>query len=267
VEDALEVSGAQSWRERVRVGLFALLRLADDDPALGRLLVVDALAGGPPVLRRRAEILALLAQIVDQGSSSSRSRSGSAASSALVAEGVVGAVLSVVHARLLESPSAAATTATGPLVGLLNSLTSLIVLPYQGRATATRELSRPLPDVPRARNANPVGGEEESVPRRPLTSHPLQGLEMRLTYRTLRVLGAIAAHPGSSNREVGKEAGIQDQGQISKLLARLVRLGLIENTNKPRSQGERNAWALTPRGAQTERALRTRAPTAVGGRG
>lgn len=81
---------------------------------------------------------------------------------------------------------------------------------------------------------------------------------MRITYRTLRVLGAIAEHPGASNRVVGEVADTHDQGQISKLLARLERLGLVENTsgNGHRPTGEPNAWRLTPRGEGIERAVR-----------
>jgi hypothetical protein len=41
------------------------------------------------------------------------------------------------------------------------------------------------------------------------------------------VLIAIGSHAGASNRQVGEAAGIADQGQISKLLARLDGLGLI----------------------------------------
>ncbi len=59
-------------------------------------------------------------------------------------------------------------------------------------------------------------------------SDPLRELGIRLTYRTVMVLMAVAAHPGSSNRMVADEAGISDQGQISKLLRRLEGLGLIE---------------------------------------
>jgi hypothetical protein len=44
---------------------------------------------------------------------------------------------------------------------------------------------------------------------------------------------------------------IQDQGQISKLLARLQRLGLITNLNQGApAQGMPNAWILTPLGEQ-----------------
>jgi len=77
---------------------------------------------------------------------------------------------------------------------------------------------------------------------------------MRFTYRTMRVLAAVAelserdAHP--SNRAVGEHAGIGDQGQASKLLARLHKLGLIENKGGDPLRGEPNAWMLTVTGKQ-----------------
>jgi hypothetical protein len=82
---------------------------------------------------------------------------------------------------------------------------------------------------------------------------------MRLTYRTVRVLTAIAelggrgVHP--SNREIGVASGMNDQGQISKLLSRLHRLGLIDNTVAGPGRGAPNAWALTPKGAEIEQAI------------
>jgi DNA-binding MarR family transcriptional regulator len=87
-------------------------------------------------------------------------------------------------------------------------------------------------------------GERSAQNRRAPTTDPLAGLQMRLTYRTARVLEAVAAQPGASNRQVADHAGIQDQGQVSKLLARLERLGLLVN----RGQGEPNAWSLTAAG-------------------
>jgi DNA-binding PadR family transcriptional regulator len=47
---------------------------------------------------------------------------------------------------------------------------------------------------------------------------------------------------------IGDAAGIGDQGQISKLLSRLEKLGLIENTHAYRPKGAANAWTLTERG-------------------
>ncbi len=73
---------------------------------------------------------------------------------------------------------------------------------------------------------------------------------MRLTYRTARVLGGIASQPGASNRMVSEHAGVADQGQVSKLLARLKRLGLIQNTGGGYVRGEPNAWELTPVGRE-----------------
>jgi DNA-binding MarR family transcriptional regulator len=70
----------------------------------------------------------------------------------------------------------------------------------------------------------------------------------------MRVLQTIAEHPGTSNRQVGRVAGIDDPGQISKLLARLQKIGLIEKTAPP-VKGASNAWALTGKGAEVQRAI------------
>ncbi len=94
------------------------------------------------------------------------------------------------------------------------------------------------------------------VGRRVASDDPLEGLNLRLTYRTARVLAVIAAQPGLSNREVSGRAGISDEGQISKLLARLARLGLIENTGEGHTKGATNAWRLTPRGREVERTIK-----------
>ena len=79
---------------------------------------------------------------------------------------------------------------------------------------------------------------------------------MRLTYRTARVIEGIAAYPGASNRMVAEYAGVSDPGQISKLLARLERVGLLLNTGGGHAKGEPNAWLLTPRGEQLARSVR-----------
>jgi DNA-binding IclR family transcriptional regulator len=77
---------------------------------------------------------------------------------------------------------------------------------------------------------------------------------MRITYRTARVLEAVAQLGGGktdpSNRQIADHAGIHDPGQISKLLRRLEHLGLLANTSERAQRGEPNAWALTPRGEQ-----------------
>jgi hypothetical protein len=140
---------------------------------------------------------------------------------------------------------------------LLNSLMGMIVLPYLGQAAARRELGQRGTRTLSSRREKPAG-VVGSVRLGGLAGDPLEGLPMRITYRTLRVLGAMVEHPGASNRTIGEAAGIYDQGQISKMLARLEGLGLIENSSghghKP--TGEPNAWRLTARGVEVERALR-----------
>jgi hypothetical protein len=89
------------------------------------------------------------------------------------------------------------------------------------------------------------------VPRE-LASGPLQVLGVHPTYRTLRVLVAIGelAERGSppNNREIAAAAGITDEGQASKMLKRLERLGLLENRGVGAVHGKPNAWGLTAKG-------------------
>jgi len=228
--------GGEGWPEQIRAGLAALLAFLDEEPALGRLCVVQARGAGPRVSERRAQALDALTDAVDRG----RAQAGRGAEPLpLAAEGAVGAVLHVLQARLSRPTSA-------PLLGLLNPLTAMIVLPYLGPAAAARELTRPLP-VARPRDGARNGGL--------LHPRPLGNLEIRMTYRTLRTLKAIARHPGASNRQVADAAGIADQGQISKLLRRLESRGLIRNDGAGQPMGEPNAWRLTPRGEEFERVI------------
>jgi AcrR family transcriptional regulator len=225
------------WREGVRGALAGVLALMDEQPALARLAVVEALAAGERVLEHRSAVLEELAAAIDRG----RSAPGALDPPALTAEGVVGAVFQVLHSRILEQQPE-------PLLSLLGPLMSMIVLPYLGSRCASRELSRPAP--------RPAVQPRRGARRR--HADPLEGLKMRLTYRTVRVLMVIAQHPGASNREIAEGSGIVDQGQISKLLGRLARLELIENRGEGQEKGAANAWHLTPRGSAVERATRPR---------
>lgn len=230
---ALEHRASEPWRARMRTSLAALLRFFDEEPSLGRLLVVEALAAGPRALVRRRRVLELLAAGVDQGRAEAKT---GAEPPPLTAEGVVGAVLSVIHGRMLEAPEE-------PLAELLNPLMSMIVLPYMGVAAARRE------------QRVTVKAKAARKPPAKRSSNPLRDLDIRLTYRTVRTLSAVAAHPSSSNRAIADSAGIADQGQVSKLLTRLERLGLVENTSVGGARGEPNAWTLTPAGREVQASL------------
>jgi AcrR family transcriptional regulator/DNA-binding MarR family transcriptional regulator len=243
-EEAIGRAGAQMvgayaregpWRERVRAGLWALLEWLDEEPAAARLCVVESLAAGPRVLERRAKVQRVLVGAIDEGREATMASTRKAPQlPPLTAEGVAGAVLSVIHTRLSE-PRAR------PLTNLLNELMSAIVLPYLGQSSAQKELHRPAPKL--------------KTKTTPAQRDPLDGLDMRITYRTVRVLITIASYPDASNRRIATEAGISDQGQVSKLLARLEHLGLIHNTGVGPAKGAPNAWALTPRGKQVEQAI------------
>jgi AcrR family transcriptional regulator len=227
------------WAERIRSALTGLLSFLDVERCAGRLLIVGSLGAGAVALERRERVLAQMIALVDEGRTLKGTPKGHTAGteskasdelSPLTAEGIVGAVLFILHRRMIaeEDPG---------LMGLLNPLMSMIVLPYLGAAAARRELARPvLASAPASKRA-----------LRPARD-PLTELDIRLTYRTMRVLLAIGSHPRASNRQVGRAAGIEDPGQISKLLARLARIGLIANAGAGAPKGAPNSWTLTPKG-------------------
>jgi AcrR family transcriptional regulator len=225
------------WNVRLRNALASLLAFLDAERDVGRLLVVGSLGAGARALERRGHVLARITTEVDAGREVGNS---SLELPSLMAEGVVGAVFSVIHGRMIAW-SRTGNARERPLVELLNQLMSIVVMPYLGPAEARQELAKPVP---------------MSVPQPVSTfGDPLRGLGMRITYRTVKVLVALAENPGSSNRELGEAAGIGDQGQTSKLLHRLVRLGLVQNTGAGPRSGERNIWALTAKGHEIEQAV------------
>ncbi len=245
-----ELAGAAlvglAWRERVRGGLAVILGFFDREPALARVCVVQALRAGPLVSERREAVLARLAAAVDEG------REGGARGKGLTpltAEGLVGAAFAIVYPRLPRGESE-------PLTGLLGELMAMIVLPYLGPAAARRERARPTPDAPA------VASGTRSVARS--ARDPLADVNLRLTHRTATVLEGIAelgrrgADP--SNRQVAAFAGVTDPGQISKLLRRLERLGLLVNTGAGHAKGEPNGWALTEKGQRVAHSIRMHAP-------
>ncbi len=235
----------EGWCERARAGLQALLVFLDAEPDLGYLVIVGSQAAGPRALERRAGTLKTLIAAVHEGARESR---GARRPDRLTAEGVVGAVLAILANRI-------AAPERKPLLGLLNALMAMIVLPYLGSAAAERELRAP---------------KQKPLSNAPPRVDALRDLEMRLTYRTVRVLIAIGelerpsierpptqskGGQAPSNRQVAAAAGIADQGQISKLLARLHALGLIENTGGDHAKGEPNAWHLTAKGRGVTKTL------------
>lgn len=224
-----------SWAERTRSELESLLQFLEEEPAFGRLAVVESFGAGGKAREMRDAVVVSLVVAVDAGRA--RSTAGTYPTR-MTAEGVVGGVASVIYGRLVSE-------ASGRLVDLVNPLMSMIVLPYLGPAAARREMKRPVAEISPRRSTVPI--------------NHLKHLDMRLTYRTVRVLTAVAVRPGASNRAIGEAAGVGDQGQISKLLGRLAGLGLVENARLGPSRGATNAWALTEQGKEVADVLATRA--------
>ena len=218
------------WTERIRTGLAATLAFLDAEPDASRLLIASSLGAIPGAQARREQVLGAIVAVVDEGRELTKA---GPRLPPLTAEGIVGGALSVVHTRLAQPDPE-------PTIELLGPLMGMIVLPYLGAAAAQRELARSAP-------------APAPVPRH--ESNPLRDLGMRLTYRTVCVLAAIAAHPGASNRTIALEAEVLDQGQMSRLLSRLQGLELIANMGDGAPRGAPNAWSLTERGWQVQATL------------
>jgi AcrR family transcriptional regulator len=240
VQRELEAAGLEglAWRERVRGGLWVILSFLEREPVLARICVVQSPHAGPEGLERRERLLARLAAVLDEGR---REGPRGGECTLVTAEGLVGGALGVVYARLRGGDER-------PLTGLLDELMGMIALQYLGPRAARREQRRPAPAVRSAPQ-----GERASLG---VEKDPLDEVEMRLTYRTARVLACIAERPGASNRAVGERAGVSDPGQISKLLWRLERLSLAINTGGGHQSGGPNAWELTLLGKQVAQRLR-----------
>jgi AcrR family transcriptional regulator/DNA-binding MarR family transcriptional regulator len=237
---ALALEQPLAWQERIRGALTELLAFMEREPQAGLLALSHIVGYGPSGLKLsgRARVLELMRGAVDAGRLEAGARRGLPS---LAPEALVGGVLAVIHTH--------AQARSRDLMALANPLTWMIVLPYLGPAAASRQLARQSPEAVAA------------LPAPKPVRDALRGLKIRVTFRTVQTLEVIAVAPGASNTEIGARVGIADQGQISKLLARLSRIGLIENTGAGQSRGAANAWRLTPRGKDLELAVRLRPQT------
>jgi AcrR family transcriptional regulator/DNA-binding PadR family transcriptional regulator len=250
--------GELAWRERVRLGLWTVLRFFDREPVLARFCVVESARGDDRMFSYRAELLARITAVIAEGGQESLLGE----SSPLTAEGVTGAVVSILATRLAATGRR---VAGGPrkdispgalLSDLLGELMGLIVLPYLGSEIAREEGTRPAPVEPALALPFPAPGSKQGGRNLTLDPIPSLGRQLRMTYRTALVLEAIALAPGISNLRVAGHAQINDQGQVSKLLSRLERNGLVQNTGRGHAQGAPNEWRLTPAGQKLEQNIR-----------
>jgi len=228
-----------SWPERVRAALEALLGFLEHERAIATLVFVEAPRAGPGVQKHRARTFKALKDALDRGGSSAKKPGGGRKVPRLAAETIVGGAVAIMHARLRR-------TQRIRMMSLVNPLMEMIVEPYLGPEAAARELARPTPRVPT---------RPRPVQAQPIGQDPLKGLRIRVTYRTLKVLVAIGQVPGARNCDIADAADVVDHGQISKLLARLEKHGLICDSGD-RLRTDPHEWHLTPRGEEVERAIR-----------
>ncbi len=122
------IEEAPTWRQQLRGALTGLLGFLDEQPEVGRALLVEVHAAGEAAVSKRAEAMERAAAMVDLA----REESGEEAP-AISAEAVVAGILAVLHSRL----AANRTTGFGEL---LPELMYLAVLPYFGAEAATLEM-------------------------------------------------------------------------------------------------------------------------------
>jgi AcrR family transcriptional regulator len=246
---ARAAGGQVGWLERVRSGLVAMLGFLDDEPRWARLLLLDTPLNGAAAFECRQQLQRVLADLlqrpgqVGRDSGVSRTAGPPVLWATLSGELLVGGVLSVIRTSMLEQGD------RGKLVELAPTLMAFIVAPHLGQAAAQAELQ-----------GRPSGGGEDSANQTKLTRAEAMSrasaLPIRATHRTTLVLRAIGQAPYSNNREIAQAAELADEGQTSKLLARLERRGVIENVGIGAARGEPNAWLLTASGRQAVELLK-----------
>jgi DNA-binding IclR family transcriptional regulator len=231
---SLAFRSQEGWVHAVRAGLVALLEFFDEEPKLASYLVVHSAQAGDSVRVRRREVLDQIALLLDDERAPAR-----AYPAPLTAQAVASGVLGVLDERLSQRQPA-------PLIDLAGPLMSFTVMPFLGVRASRRELA-----------GTPAGSR---------SPHDAAGLDVlrdpagRLNPRATAVLSVIGAEPGLNNSQLASRAGDgragdRDHGHMSKLLARLERLGLTENTRDPQRRTGPKAWRLTARGEEVEEAI------------
>lgn len=121
-------AGETDWRGSLRGALRGLLLFLEEQPEIGRALLVEVYAAGPRAVQKRTEAMERAVAMIDLAREES-DRSAPAIS----AEAVAAGILAVLHSRL-------ASGRVDDLERLLPELMYLAVLPYFGIDAATAEM-------------------------------------------------------------------------------------------------------------------------------
>jgi AcrR family transcriptional regulator len=132
--DALEAEvraaalAADGWEAQLRAGLGRLLEALEDDPALGRALLVEVHPAGGRALARRQLAMERAASFLGQGRAESEVEAP-----ALAPEATAAGIQAVLHTRLANG--------RGGLPGLRGELMYVAVLPYRGAEAAAAAMA------------------------------------------------------------------------------------------------------------------------------
>lgn len=119
--------GGDIWRDRVRLGLEAVLRFAVREPDTARTMVVEARAASATAVRRRVELLDEFAQCLDRQARELLPEPPP--QTPVTASGIIGGVESLLYSRLCKHEY-------DQLESLLPSMMYFVVLPYEGHEAA-----------------------------------------------------------------------------------------------------------------------------------
>jgi AcrR family transcriptional regulator len=126
--EAAALEGGDSWRERIRLSLEALLRFISRDADTARTIVVEARAASAAAVKRRVELMDGFARCLQTGAEELLPEGGF--HTGTTASGIIGGVESIIYSRLCKQEY-------DQLESLLPSLMYFVVLPYEGHQAAS----------------------------------------------------------------------------------------------------------------------------------
>lgn len=227
------------WPDGMRTALAETLLYFESNQALAHVLLVEGTAGGPRVRERREYHVADVTIMVERRWGTP---DGGRSRRPLATAGVMASVLGVLHTHLV-------TAAPEPMISLLGPLVGLVLAPYLDPSVVAQEIEhgeRFAAEVltKRAHTVKEPPGERVEIP---------DALRDPRAHRARACLLFLAVHPGASNRTIAAGIGIARHTQISTLLARLAKMGLL--VKRSDGPGRPNAWVLSSEGAAIARRL------------
>ncbi len=123
-------AGQAGWASQLRTGLTTLLGLLEEDPDVGRALIVEVHAAGPEALARRAAVMERIHTFLDRAREEAPEGE---TPPAIAGEGIAAGIHAVIHSRLAGG-------ADDGFRRLLPEFMYFAVLPYFGAERARAEM-------------------------------------------------------------------------------------------------------------------------------